>query len=287
MDDSFDDDIKKNLENLSKRCDKLEKENIDYKKRLLLNQDNILNLLIQLKNMRNEYMKQIKELKENYAKKIKNIYKENSKNKNEIIIEDENDDLFDPKKLKEDIKKMIKEQLHEFKNEIYLYVGNNISIGTDEKTVENIKHKSDNLINIFETRLYNLFNDTNKEIPVNKLNELKKLGTAILIKHKKDPLAFTDEYINKNFINNNEINEVAKANYQLKKAPILDEMGRISLKILNINDDQTKFLKDFREKYGIEDSDISDKNLKKVMKKNNNNEKRMIEAVLKKLKYIN
>ena len=169
MENSFDDDIKTNLENLSKRCDKLEKENIDYKKRLLLNQDNILNLLMQLKNMRNKYMKQIKELKKNKKKKIKNIYKENSKNKNEIIIEDENDDLFEPKKLKEDIKKMIKEQLHEFKNEIYLYVGNNISIGTDEKTVENIKHKSENLINIFETKLYNIFNDTNKEISSKKI----------------------------------------------------------------------------------------------------------------------
>jgi len=308
MDNSFDADIKTNLENLSKRCDKLEKENIDYKKRLLLNQDNILNLLIQLKKMRNEYKKQIDDLKENYNQQInelkenygqqinelkenytkqKNIYKENSKNKNEIIIEDENDDLFAPKKLKEDIKKMIREQLHEFKNEIYLYVGNNISIGTDEKTVENIKHKSENLINIFETKLYNIFNDTNKEIPVKKLNELKKLATAILIKHKKSPLALTDEFINKNFINNSDINEVAKVNYQMKKGPILYEIGGIVQKLLNINDEQTKFLKDFREKYGIEDSDMDDKDLKKVMKKNNNNENRMIEAVLKKLKYIN
>ena len=73
----------------------------------------------------------------------------------------------------------------------------------------------------------------------------------------------------------------------MKKGPILYEIGGIVQKLLDINGDQTKFLKDFREKYGIEDSDMDDKDLKKVMKKNNNNENRMIEAVLKKLKYIN
>ena len=287
MDKSFIDEINKNLKNLSKRCDELEKENIDYKRRLLLNQENILNLLEQLKLMRNEYNKQIEELKENYTQQIQNIYKENSKNKNEIIIENENDNLFAPKKLKEDIEKMLKEQLHEFKNEIYLYVGNIISIDIDEKKVENIKYKSENLINIFETKLYNIFNDTNKEISAKKLNELKKLGTAILIKHNKSPLTLTDEFITKNFINNNDINEVAKVNYKLKKGSILYEMGGIAQKILDIKDDQTKFLKDFREKYGIEDSDINDKALKKLMKKNNNNENRMIESILKNLKYIN
>ena len=287
MDKSFIDEINKNLKNLSKRCDELEKENIDYKRRLLLNQENILNLLEQLKLMRNEYKKQIEELKENYTQQIQNIYKENSKNKNEIIIENENDNLFAPKKLKEDIKKMLKEQLHEFKNEIYLYVGNIISIGTDHKKVEIIKNLNENLINIFETKLYNIFNDTNKEISAKKLNELKKLGTAILIKHNKSPLTLTDEFITKNFINNNDINEVAKVNYKLKKGSILYEMGGIAQKILDIKDDQTKFLKDFREKYGIEDSDINDTTLKKFLKKNNNNENRMIESILKKLKYIN
>ena len=226
MDKSFIDEINKNLKNLSKRCDELEKENIDYKRRLLLNQENILNLLEQLKLMRNEYKKQIEELKENYTQQIQNIYKENSKNKNEIIIENENDNLFAPKKLKEDIKKMLKEQLHEFKNEIYLYVGNIISIGTDHKKVEIIKNLNENLINIFETKLYNIFNDTNKEISAKKLNELKKLGTAILIKHNKSPLTLTDEFINKNFINTNEINEVAKVNYKLKKGSIWEVLFR-------------------------------------------------------------
>ena len=64
-------------------------------------------------------------------------------------------------------------------------------------------------------------------------------------------------------------------------------MGGIVQKILDIKDNQTKFLKDFREKYGIEDSDINDTTLKKFLKKNNNNENRMIESILKKLKYIN
>ena len=68
-------EINKKLENLSKRCDILEKENIDYKKKLQLNQDNILNLLMQLKVLRKEYNKEIKKLKDNFNKEFDNIYK--------------------------------------------------------------------------------------------------------------------------------------------------------------------------------------------------------------------
>ena len=54
---------------------------------------------------------------------------------------------------------------------------------------------------------------------------------------------------------------------------------------LDINN-QTKYLKDFREKYGIDDNEISDKEITKYMKKFNNDETKTIEAILKKLKYI-
>ena len=47
-----------------------------------------------------------------------------------------------------------------------------------------------------------------------------------------------------------------------------------------------KYLKDFREKYGIDDKEINDKTITKYMKKFNNDERTTVEAVLKKLKYI-
>ena len=44
-------------------------------------------------------------------------------------------------------------------------------------------------------------------------------------------------------------------------------------------------MKDFREKYGIEDNEINDKEIIKYMKKFNNDERKIIEAVLKKKIY--
>ena len=54
---------------------------------------------------------------------------------------------------------------------------------------------------------------------------------------------------------------------------------------LDINN-PIKYLKGFREKYGIEDNEISDKKLTKHMKKFNGDERKTIEAILKQLKYI-
>ena len=62
-------------------------------------------------------------------------------------------------------------------------------------------------------------------------------------------------------------------------------MDEIMHRKLDINN-QTNYLKDFREKYGIDDNEISDKEIIKYMKKFNNDERKIIEAVLKKLKYI-
>ena len=62
-------------------------------------------------------------------------------------------------------------------------------------------------------------------------------------------------------------------------------MVEIMERKLDINNPK-KYLKDFREKYGIEDKEINDKEIIKYMKKFNNDEKKIIEAILKKLKYI-
>ena len=58
-----------------------------------------------------------------------------------------------------------------------------------------------------------------------------------------------------------------------------------------VNNILRKYLDDLhiivpKEKYGIDDNEISDKEITKYMKKFNNDETKTIEAILKKLKYI-
>ena len=291
MDENLVNDINKKLEILIKRCDELEKENINYKNKLQMNQDNIYNLLVQLKIIRKEYNKELIALKENFTQQIKNINQIEQKNKNEIIINDENNDLIDFKKIKKYIKEEIKKeinnilqkQLEELKNEIYLNVEKNILEEKKEKIDEIIKYKDGDIKNRFENKLFNIFSDKRQEIPEKDMNELKKLGAAFLIKYKLSPLDASKVFLKTNIQINKEIDEISNINNEIKKANIFIVMDEIMQRKLDINN-QTKYLKDFREKYGIEDNEISDKEIIKYMKKND--EKKIIEAVLKKIKYI-
>ena len=176
MEENMSDDINKKLENLSKRCDILEKENIDYKKMIKLNQDNILNLLTQLKYLRNEYKKeiniQINKLKENLIEQIDNTYQRVPENKNEIIIENENENnnnnLFDIKKLKDKIKfeinNMVQEQLGNFKCDIYFYVRDNIQEEKADKQDENNNNTNEDIKIRFEKKLNKIMLDKKQEI---------------------------------------------------------------------------------------------------------------------------
>ena len=139
MNENLINDVNKKLENLSKRCDTLEKENINYKKMLQINQDNILNLLEQIKYLRYEYKKQIIALQDKFIQQIQNKSQLNHKDKNEIIIDNEKNDLFDFKKLKEEINDMVHKQLKNFKSEVYLNVGKIISEEKNDKKVDIIK----------------------------------------------------------------------------------------------------------------------------------------------------
>ena len=297
MEENLSDDINKKLENLSKRCDILEKENIDYKKMIKLNQDNILNLLTQLKYLRNEYKKeiniQINKLKENLLEQIDNTYQRVPENKNEIIIENENENnnnnLFDIKKLKDKIKfeinNMVQEQLGNFKCDIYFYVRDNIQEEKADKQDENNNNTNEDIKIRFEKKLNKIMLDKKQEIPDKDIKYLKKLGTGLLIKHKESPLDVSKVFLETNFNDSKEKNEIYKIDNNVKKGKILLAMDDIVDLKLDINN-QTKYLKDFREKYGIDDNEISDKEITKYMKKFNNDETKTIEAILKKLKYI-
>ena len=282
-------EINKKLQNLIKRCEALEKENINNKKIIQINKVNILNLLEQQQRLRDEYKREINDLQKYYSQQINKIYQAFSKNKNEneIIIENENNNnLFDSKKIKKEIDDTLEVKLQNFKSEIYFYVGQIATKEKENKKKEDIiKYKDKNIINQLENKLNNIFYDKSQEISDKDIKELKKLGSIILIKHKQIPLDIAKSFIDNNLSKSKETNGIFKFNFDIKRGVILFQMGDISSEIID-KQNPSQFLKDFRDKYGIEDNDISENELKKIMKKYNNNEKQMIEAVLKKLKYI-
>ena len=282
-------EINKKLQNLIKRCEALEKENINNKKIIQKNKINILNLLEQQQRLRDEYKREINDLQKYYSQQINKIYQAFSKNKNEneIIIENENNNnLFYSKKIKKEIDDALEVKLQNFKSEIYFYVGQIATKEKENKKKEDIiKYKDKNIINQLENKLNNIFYDKSQEIPDKDIKELKKLGSIILIKHKQIPLDIAKSFIDNNLSKSKETNGIFKFNFDIKRGVILFQMGDISSEIID-KQNPSQFLKDFRDKYGIEDNDISENELKKIMKKYNNNEKKMIEAALKKLKYI-
>ena len=282
-------EINKKLQNLIKRCEALEKENINNKKIIQINKVNILNLLEQQQRLRDEYKREINDLQKYYSQQINKIYQAFSKNKNEneIIIENENNNnLFYSKKIKKEIDDSLEVKLQNFKSEIYFYVGQIATKEKENKKKEDIiKYKDKNIINQLENKLNNIFYDKSQEIPDKDIKELKKLGSIILIKHKQIPLDIAKSFIDNNLSKSKETNGIFKFNFDIKRGVILFQMGDISSEIID-KQNPSQFLKDFRDKYGIEDNDISENELKKIMKKYNNNEKKMIEAALKKLKYI-
>ena len=122
-------DKKINLEELVKNYELLKSENNNYKKIILINKDNILNLEKQLKFLRNEYIQKMNNLKESFEQKLetlsKKISERNEKEKlndiNEIIITKDNNDLIDINSnyKNEEINKIIEKELQEVKKKIY------------------------------------------------------------------------------------------------------------------------------------------------------------------------
>ena len=289
MDENFINEINKKIENLIERCDVLERENKIYKETIKKNQSNILNLLKLQEKLRDEYKNKINELQNNYNEKIQNLNQKILKNENEneiiIDIENNNNNLFYLKKIKEEIINIVEERLQNFKKEIYIYVGQNGAKEKKEKKEDIIKYKDKNVINQFENKLYNIFCEKGQEIPDKDIKELKKLGTVIVLKYKKSPLDISKSFIEKNLNIGKEMDEIFQINSKIKTGKIILEMNDILIRKLDkLN--PTEFLKNFKEKYGIEENEIKDKELKKILNKNNNDEIKTIEAILKKLKYI-
>ena len=154
-----------------------EKEFIIYKNLIEKNKNNIINLNIQLQYLREEYKKEINKLKDYFEQKIEYIFKLISqynvkgKEKNEIIINNENKININYKY--EEINKIIDNKLKDFKDNIYSILGVN-----QEK--KNTKKQA--ILERFEKKLYDLI--FYKRMSIMKiLNLMRILNLFFLIKN--------------------------------------------------------------------------------------------------------
>ena len=118
--------INQKLQELTERYNLLEKTNKYYQEIIETNKNNILNLNSQLKILNIQYKKEIEEMKNSYNEQIEKLIKimieikENGKEKNEILINNENDNnLLDKQTNYEEIKKLIDKKLEDFEINIY------------------------------------------------------------------------------------------------------------------------------------------------------------------------
>ena len=249
-------DINEKLERLSERCGILEKKNNEYEARIKRNEVVIVNLNLQLINLRKEYNEKVNELKKGFEK-LGKLLKDNNIFENEIIInfEKKNDENNEKKN-----------------NE------------NDEKIIDN---KEGSLLDKFENQLYNIFiNNKNKEVSFIDKYELKKLSAALLIKYKniKSPLELSKIFLEKN-MNLKDTDESSKINIKMKSTNIYSEIDDVQLRKIDKNDKE-KFLKEFREKYGILYREIPEKELQKEIEYRNYDENEIIKIILKRLGYI-
>ena len=262
-------DINIKLEKLSKRYEVLEEKNSEYEKRIKRNEDTIINLNKQLLFVRQEYKKQINELKKNELK-LKDI----------IINEEEK--KYNIKSLYAEIEKLVKLKLDDFKFSILEYLGKTPTEGNNEKI---IKYQGRTLLDKYENHLFNIFFDQNKNISLVDISKLRKLTAAILIKYndKEYPLESVKLLLEKNV--NKNVDEFTQMNIDLKRTKIFEVIEDVKLKNIDkINKDE--FMKKFKEKYGILNDDISEKELKYEIEYRNYNEGEIIKIILERLGYL-
>ena len=282
MDENTINDINKKFENLTEKCELLEKKN-------KVNENAILNLNTQLKFLREEHRKELDNIKLNFTMQLKNFFNSISQNKAkgkecaEIIIVDQNNGM-------EDIKNMCIGMINKIENKLvnlqyYLleHLGN--TPGNSEKINKIIDDKEGDIVERFENKLFNIFSDKNKTIAKKDLMELKKIGSALLITKKISPLMAAKNFLDQNILNNNEISGIVKMNIDLKKGNIFSELDDILLRKLDMKFED-EYIKEFKEKYGILEEEISDNIIKQEIIDQDYNEKLIIEKILKKLNYI-
>ena len=302
-------DINIKLDKILEKCELLEKQNNENL------QKNILIMKIfnnQLKCLRKEFKEELEELKTYYTQLFKAGMKiflkednDNNKIKAEILKDNEIDFLENIKnkneeennnidkkynKLKEGLLNLFKkkqnkndEEKKEDKNE---EKKENEIVEKKEEKNEIIEYKGKNLLVLIETKLTNIFFDENPTIDINTINEMKKISSAIIIK-KADPLMIMNQFFDKNFNKNfDEMDEKFRDNIAIKKTKIFGSLQDISLLKKIETKDPEKYMKEFREKFGISEEDFNEKDLKKLITKKKFEDKAIITEILKKLKYL-
>ena len=292
--------LNKKLEDIEKKYELLEKDNIEYKEKIERNENNILLLNTQLKTFKKDYKIKINDLLQSYTQliqKMKTII-ENEENIKENLIttiketekifdnklKDLKDELFislgeKPKEKREENKNVNKEDLFEEIKEDKI---ENRKPGKNEI----FEYKGKNLTSLLESKLINIFFEPNPKVDTDDMNELKKISSAILIRGN-DPLEIINEFFNKNINNNQDVmDKTNKNNLSNKKIEIFADIQNLSLLKKIQTKNSNEYIKEFREKYGITKKDFCDRNLTKEIKKVNFDEIELIKLILKKLNYI-
>jgi len=302
------------INNINKRLDTLEsnyklikEENKEYEKRIQKNEDLIQNLNKLFMALYKQIKNMFCNLENNLNKKFELLQsKENNEEKNEIVInnkiEHNDNDLFNLNIIYEEMGKMIEKKLEEFEVNLYESLGKKPKKKSVDKKVENkeekktsniddkneiIEFKGKNLIEELESKLLKIMSDDkNLTIEMNDINQLKKISAALLIK-KKNPLDLVAQFFISNYISD-ELDRNKKENINKKKGQILIALKDISLKKIEKNQEE-EYIKEFRDRYGITEKDLSDKKLKQLIAKYKNEEEQtnILKEILKKLKYLN
>ena len=177
MDENTINDKNKKFENLTKKCELLEKIN-------KVNENAILNLNTQLKFLREEHRKELDNIKLNFTIQLKNFLNTISQNKakgkecSEIIIVDQKNGIEDIKNMCIEMINKIENKLVNLKYDVLEYLGN--TPGNSENNNKIIDDKGGKIEERFENKLFNIFFDKNKTIPRKDLMELKKIGSALI-----------------------------------------------------------------------------------------------------------
>ena len=270
-------DINKKLDDIIIKNKLLEKENKEFKERFLKAENTIHNLNIQLNFLRKEYKMIIFEFKKQYARQISLIFElisqnnEKNKDKNEIII---------------DIKEKKKEKKENKSEDSKSHFFNFFKQKKEKKKEEKTKNKNNiTTLDKFDELLSNIFSDESQQISEEHMDEFKKLSKVLLIERwdlQKATQIFFDVNFNKF---TEQLNEQEKTNISNKKLNLFLTMDKVSLNGIEYKDD-LDFRKKFRTKFGITEKDINDQELDQVIKKNNKDENKIIQKVLKKINYI-
>ena len=273
-------DINKKLDDIIIKNKLLEDENKEFKERFLKAENTIYNLNIQLNFLRKEYKMLISEFQKKYEKQISLIFElisqnnEKNKDKNEIII-----DIKEKKKEKKEKKENKSE---DSKSHFFNFFKQKKEKKKEEKT----KNKNNiTTLDKCDELLSNIFSDESQQISEEHMDEFKKLSKVLLIE-RYDLQNVAQIFFDVNFNKFTEqLNEQEKTNIINKKQNLFLTMDKVSLNGIEYKDD-LDFRKKFRTKFGITEKDINDQELDQVIKKNNKDENKIIQKVLKKINYI-